>query len=267
MKIVYDKNRLVPVSKLPTHLEFNATGYGWNFLRKSLRFNRKPVYIKPEELPKTRYITSEEVFPLFSDQLSDLKINYFLQDTLYFEFDRVSGKKIYLKLDTHSIALAPNYRLIGNMEVNPPFVYCSGPAKFIKLLPDSLSIELPTETIQGDFEEFIPITGIANPAITLSHKEVLVKFEARNVERMVKNIKIKKRSFPTNYKLNKDSIAFVFYIDPDNKEALAGDTISITADFSKKSGNKLIPTLEHLPEYIEDYEQPAQLVIRKINTH
>jgi hypothetical protein len=266
ISIVYDKDKLIPVSRLPSSVEFNASGYGWNFLRKSLLINQKPVFIKPLELPRKNYITSGDIFQLFSEQLSDIKINYFLQDTLFFEFDYVSRRNIFLKPDTHNLHLAADYRIIGKIEIKPDSIYCTGPAGYIKSLPDTMLLHLPFDNVAGSFEETVPVDGFLNASAKLNHPEVLIKFETKKLEKRIKQIRVIKENFPQNYRLSQDSIAFVYYVDPDKKEPDEGDFI-VVADFSTRFKNGIKLHTGHVPDYVEDYERPGHMTLKKLSPH
>ena len=261
IKIVYDPDKFIPVAKLPLTVEFNATGYGWNFLRQSLKLRQRFIYIKPAELPKKNYLTSYEMFPAFSEQLNNVKINYFLKDTIYFNFDNLLKKKITVVVDSLGIDFATNHRVVGNIEVNPKNIYSSGPASMVKEISDTFKLKLPFENVSGEFEETIPLDTAGLSYLKFSTTEVTVAFETKLLEKRQRELPIIKQNFPSNYKLVSDTITFVYYIDPDNAISKS-ENFKIVADFKKRNKNVITPQLI-LPEYVKNFETPISLQLKK----
>lgn len=224
--------------------------------------NQKAIYIKPPELPQKNYITSFDIFPMFSEQMKDVRINYFLKDTLFFDFDYSLRKRIVLQVDTQKINLAENHRVVSKIEVKPETVYVYGAAKSIKTLPDTMRILLPFENIQGEFEETVPIDTFDHAVLKLNYSEVTIKFNTKKLERKEIMVKVVKENFLSNYKLSQDSVAVIYYVDPE-KEASSDGHIQAVANFNFRKKNKITLQVSGLPDNAADVELPKLTVIKK----
>ncbi len=250
IRIVYDHNKLSPVSKLPVNVEINATGYGWNILRKSLSFNQRPIFIKPTDLPKKNFITSYEIFPLFADQLKDVKINYFLKDTIHLDFDFIAHKKVKLFIYKDSIPLANGSRIVSPILIQPDHLTFAGSSSQLKGFPDSLAIKVNEEGIQGGFEEIIPVEDSLQKKFKVSHAEVLVKFETETFETVQWTTPVTKINYPKNVKSSPDSVEVIVYLKNKSDKV---DNCKVVADYKNRKANKIPLRLEK-PDIVKDYQ-------------
>ncbi len=83
IEVMDGEENIIPSGSDPKEITFNATGQGWNLLRKTIPFNLKPLIIKTFYFGPEKYIDSEDLLPLIDEQFKDIKINYVITDTLY----------------------------------------------------------------------------------------------------------------------------------------------------------------------------------------
>ena len=85
LNIVFNKDSLVAVKDPPEEIPVNVTGGGWQLLKRTISINTKPVVVQLENPVQTHFFTANNLLPIFSDQLTDLNINYIATDTIFFK--------------------------------------------------------------------------------------------------------------------------------------------------------------------------------------
>jgi hypothetical protein len=182
IKFVYDPNRYIPTQKLPTYISLNATGYGWDFLQKSLSIKRKPVLLKPTDLENKKFYTQTELLNAFSHQLPKIKVNFFETDTLFIGFDLLQFKKVHLVADTIACNMSffPKDKNL-HFILQPSFIQVSGSRSEILELPDTLTIKLINKDLGIGYNETFDIKLPSNRnTLKTETTEVEIKLEASN---------------------------------------------------------------------------------------
>ena len=234
IEISYDASKVVPVSKLPHRIKVNATGEGWNFLRKAIRFNVIPVTYAPHNLPGEKYITAKELLPVAEEQIEGIHINYIMEDSLKIDFDYLETKNIFLKLNYQSLSLASNYNLAGPVNFNPAFIKFSGPARLVRKLPDSMMVSLPYKNIKGKFQENIRVDYKTDPAISRDHYDATLSFntvqyfyETVNVEAEIRN------AAPGKKIISENKITIKYSVTEKDKDRFGSSDFSVVVDLNK----------------------------------
>jgi hypothetical protein len=224
IEISYDASKVVPVSKLPHRIKVNATGEGWNFFRKAIRFNIVPITYAPHDLPRKKYIAARELLPVAEEQIEGIHINYIMEDTIRIDFDYLEKKEVYLKLDYKSLSLAPNYNLAGPATFKPAFIKFSGPRKLVRKLPDSILVNLPYKNIKGKFQENIRIDYKTDPAITKDHHDAMLTFNTAQY-------------FPESVQLEAEFINV-----PPGQKIIAEDKVTVSYSVTEKDKDRFGPS-------------------------
>lgn len=257
VEIVYDKDKVIPVSQLPAKVTFNATGFGWDFLKKSLRIENKPIYLKPANLPEKGYITSSELFPVISTQIQDIRINYVVLDTLFFDFENLASKRVQLIIDSTKLSLAENYKLTTPVFINPDSITLLGPQPLIDSLRDSLFVVLPQKEVKGEFEEEIKIDLGMGPNLKVSNNTVKVRFEAYPFVQKSMILPFKKVSFPEDsiISLSDSTVILTYYVQEGKKTSVMAEDFKVLIDYRRLDENDqtIKPVLTKYPEFIRDF--------------
>jgi len=179
IKIVYDAEEYIPLAKLPTSVTINATGYGWDFLRKTISIKNKPILLKPTTLPNKRFYTDDELLVAFAHQLNTIKVNFFESDTLFFKFDRVASKRICLVVDTAECIVSFKDSAYMKFKTSPESISISGPNSMLGTLPDSIHVKLFQKELEIGYSELFEIENISNPLFKSDATEVEVSVEKK----------------------------------------------------------------------------------------
>jgi hypothetical protein len=251
--IDYNKEKLIPVTDIPTKLNFNATGYGWNFLRNTLNFNENPIFVRPSDLPQKKFMTANELLPLISHQLPDFKINYMLDDTIYLNFDIKNQKICFITVNPNSIQLAPGQKIVSPISISPKFITYTGPFKILKSLPDTLVIDLPSEEINGAYDEEVTVNDQSESLIRASLNTVRISFDTRQAREESVILTPDKIDFPGGkYEIIPSTVKLQYFVkDEDQGKAKPDD---FTAIVKYENGSILIPQLTKKPDYLLDYK-------------
>ena len=196
VKFLYDDSTYVATRVLPDKISLNVSGYGWNLLRKSILPNANPLQFAIQAPLRTQYLTGITLLPSITEQLEDIRINYILDDTLFFDFDRRVTKQIQLKIDSTNISLASNHRITSPITLEPSSLVFEGPATLISKLPDEIYIDLPTGDIDEDYSEVLPVDYIQNSLITPDQNRVRVRFNVNTVVKEIRRVPVQTVNFP-----------------------------------------------------------------------
>jgi hypothetical protein len=258
VKIVYDENKLVPLAKLPSRIRFNASGYGWDFLRKNFMFRVKPLHMEVSNLPAKNYITSSELYPVVSEQIKNIQVNYVLPDTFFLNFDHLVKKKIALKVNMDKIPVAPDYRVDGAVILNPDSIIVTGPRFLIDTLSDTMAVEIPGKNIKGSFEESVNLEYKINPLVKLNQSEVKVHFTAALFQQQSKLIEPLKINFPldTNELILSDKkLILTYFLKSEDANKVSKDDFEVILNYKKlkREDSTIVPELVNFPSFIKEY--------------
>ncbi len=193
---VFDDSTYIATRPLPDKLALNVSGYGWNLLRKSVLPSANPLQFAIPAPMRTHYLTGITMLPSVTEQLQDIRVNYIMDDTLFFDFDRRVSKQIALRVDSANVSLAENYRIVSPISLEPAFITLEGPATLVGKLPNEIYIDLPTEDIDEEYNETLPVDYIQNSLITADEARVRVRFAVAPFVREMQRVPIQTVSFP-----------------------------------------------------------------------
>jgi hypothetical protein len=238
IEVAYDASKVVPVAELPGRIRVNATGEGWNFFRKAIHFNVVPVTYAPNNLPGKKYITARELLPVAEEQIEGIHINYIIDDTIRIDFDYLETKKVYLKLNTSTLSLAPNFNLTGPARFKPAFVKFSGPRKLVRKLPDSITVNLPYKNIKGKFQENIRINYPTDPVISKDQQEATLSFSTAQYFQESIQAEAEVINTPPGRKIiSGNKVTVNYFVTEKDKDRFGPSDFRIMIDFSKPGPN------------------------------
>jgi hypothetical protein len=193
---VYDDSAFIATRPLPSQISLNVSGYGWNLLRKSILPNASPLQFAIQAPLRTNYLAGITLLPTITEQLEDIRINYILDDTLFFQFDHRVSKQIQLRIDSANIGLAGNFRITSPITLEPSSIVFEGPATLINKLPNEIFIDLPADDIDEDYSESLPVDYIQNSLITPDQNQVRVRFSVNPFVQEIQRVPVQTINFP-----------------------------------------------------------------------
>jgi hypothetical protein len=246
----------VVVGDLPEQVALDVTAGGWTLLRKTFWFNVDPVEIQLDNPTETKYITGNRIIAHLADQVTDLRINRVLTDTLFVDIEEKMVKRLAVRLDSARLSMQPSYRVVSPVRIVPDSVTFEGAASFIKALPDSLMLTLPKSGIDSDVYEEVRIKFEENPMLKIFPDRVMVSFEVAQFVQRVKSVLVDKINFPP------DSIAYLaeprvdvtFFVERELAEEADASKFKVVANYKRLNpqDSTIRPILLEHPAYVTD---------------
>ncbi|MBO9700161.1 MAG: hypothetical protein J7604_08105 [Sporocytophaga sp.] len=250
----YPEDKLVAVEKLPSKIRINASGYGWNFFRKTFWFKTTPIHIEIKRVPKKKYMSSEQLYQVVSQQLDDLKVNYVLTDSLYLPFEKLRKKKVVITADTSKISMAPGYMIVGPIKIFPDTLTVRGGYSQVKEFPDTLNLFIPQTNISSSYDEDVKTEISYSPEIVLSVPKVKVKFEVEKVHKENIVLSLQKVNFPEGKKLSEKTIILSYFVNKNSRNQAKEEDFKVIIDYNKLNKDKTIKAkLIKKPSFVYRY--------------
>lgn len=153
----YDQEAFAPATELPGKIKVNVSGLGWNLFRKSSGVKVSPLIIPLEEPGVSQKIPGSALQPVLAAQLTELKVNYVLQDTLQLFVDEKTTKTIKLTPAPLDQVLRDGFGIAGAVTIAPDSVVLSGPLTLLLKIPDTILLEVPARRVDSDYSEDLPV--------------------------------------------------------------------------------------------------------------
>lgn len=179
IRFEYDQDKIMPLSKLPSNINLDVTGTGWNLLSGSLSSNLKPyVYHLSESRALGQNITFSGLYPFVQKSMHGLVVNNVIVDSLNLNFDSRITKIVPIILDTTTITIAHDFYRASKVEMSPKVLVYSGPKMLIRDIEDTIFFHLPRRNIDTPYNEVISFNQ-NNPLIDVDQKQISVKFDVK----------------------------------------------------------------------------------------
>jgi hypothetical protein len=234
VEFLYDEQDVIVVEELPSRVSIVVSGGGWNLLRRTLWFKVNPIQILLENPTSQKYISKASLSAIIADQLSEVRLNYVVTDTLFINIERRISKRVRVHVDSTSIPLADNHRIVSPLRLEPDSVLFTGPTSFINGLADSISIFVPEQQISGDYVESVPITEHESRIVDVEPNQVQISFGVREFVRMGRQVPIRPVNFPLTGTLQlQDSVARLsFWVSRLDVESLVPGSFAVVGDYN-----------------------------------
>jgi hypothetical protein len=248
----YDQDRFVPVNSLPEKIRLNINGQGWDLFRQSLGI-KVPVLSIPLDKPlETKRIVGSTLPILFSNQLSDVQINFALADTLHVDLDEKVKKVVSLQADSVPRFIHPDFGIAGEVTLVPESVTLEGPKKIIKAIAPSIQVSLPKSGISKAYDEEVELLFEHNDLIKRNPPLVQVKFQVERMAEVSNRIPLIVLHLPNRLKpqINVTEVQCTYRIPVRLTDKISADSVHAMIDLARVSKGKhtLAPQVVGLPE-------------------
>lgn len=264
IKFVYDTDKYIAVKKLPEDVLINVSGVGWNLFRINLGINTKPVIFRLEKPAETKRLPGSTLLGTITDQLAEVDVNFVLTDTLSIQIDNKVERRYSLGIDSVNINLDDNYWISSPISFSPDSVRLVGPETILDLYEDVITVKVPQQKIDDNYQEDIPIDVINNNLISRDPPTVQVKFSVEEYTSKKMLIPIMGQNFPVDSSaFLSNNNAFVSFDVAISKNEQLNDTLFVViADYKKlnKKDSTLILSLKGFPEFIRGAKLDADTV-------
>ncbi|MEN7547722.1 hypothetical protein AAG747_07375 [Rapidithrix thailandica] len=266
LAIVFERNDIVAIKPPPEEISVNVTGLGWNLLSRGLNREENPVIIQigSENPLSVNYLTTSSIRAFVSDKLKEFKVNYVMEDSIFFKYDTMTSKVVKLALDTASIHLAPNVERTSPVSLEPDTIILKGASSFIRQAEDTRVLQLSGKLISADFEEEIELGYKAVKYLTASTENVKVAFDVVRYESKEAIVKLDLVNFPESQTAYiTPETAIVNYLVKEDDSGNTQDTLKVRLDFKEYNNlDSTICPLVKAPSYFKNVEvKPAQFKV------
>ena len=256
LEFIYDPDKYIAVENLPADIQLNVNGLGWNLLRNNLGIKVTPIRIPLENPSEIKKISGAAVPGYIADQLNDFDLNFVITDTLAINIDRRMNKLCFVKIDSNSISLEENYRVTSPLNFLPDTTRISGPSSIIELLPDTVTVVIPQEEIDENYNEIVPIT-IEHPKTQLLKRNpptVNITFDVEEFITSKVFAPLIPLNLPANADINIAALEVSYVVPSDQRDAVAAESFEILLDFEAMDpvDSTIIPELAMAPPYVQD---------------
>lgn len=179
----YDNQELMEKSEESTKISFHAYGLGWDLLKLRLNWFVDPIEIDITNKKRYKYVLSSDIKPYLEDKLPIVEIRYFLSDTLYTGLDKVKKDKMKIYLDREQNFLSEDYKIDGNIHINPEYIIVTGPASILDTMSHKILIKLSEKNISDAYKEEIAIPKPLNSQVRYGAEKVEVSFNVTKYKR------------------------------------------------------------------------------------
>ncbi len=265
IEFTFSRDSNVVMQPLPASIRINVSSGGWNLLRKTFWFNVPPIEIPLEQPDKVKYIDRGKLFPLVVNQMSELKVNHIVSDSLFLSIESKASKKVALKLDSAKIPLDPNYRITSPISISPDSIRLTGPSSFIDSLKDEYSLVLNLQDIDESVNQSI-FVNLPNSLISSEPREINVSFDLEQFVKEQITVSVELEGFPRDSSkyLETGEVTINYLVANSKNRSFDPSEFIVLVDFSTldpKDSSIMPILLFHPPEIAEVEVIPDQLKV------
>lgn len=244
----FDEQRYAQSAPLPSSINLNVSGNGWDLFRKHFGI-KVPELVIPLERPlDVKKIVAPTLPPILASQIGALKINFVVSDTLHIQIDERDLHKYRLVVDASAIQFEKGLGIVSPIVISPDTISMEGPKKILHTLPDSIIVRLPSEKISETYQQEVEVKVEYGEFIKRNPPVVEVLFEVGPISIVEKKIRV---ITPAAVLPNSDSVLVRFEIPAQLKNEFESLAV-ITAHLEKRKnllGDRFLPTLRGKPSY------------------
>ncbi|MFC3878955.1 YbbR-like domain-containing protein [Algoriphagus namhaensis] len=257
VEFAYDPEQYMPIGDLPSGLQIEINGNGWDLLRKYFNINESPFIIELENPARQNQIQTSELKRSLTDFLSPTQLLSILDDSLSFQIDRIQSARLRPYLDSTSFSLATNYRLISKISFDPDQITLRGPSSVLENFEGEFPVFLDENRIDQNIEKKVKleIPKQYRDQLSLQDEVVTVSFNVVNFLEGNQRLNLVKRNFPNKASLANEDEPILFYYLVDSREVEKFSEIEFEAilDFSQRNreDSTILVRVSPKPEYLE----------------
>ena len=230
----FDHDKFIVTSELPDKVQINVSGVGWAIFRRGFLRNTEPIYLKIENPERNNKVSGSNLFSSISEWLSDLELNYVLDDTLYLSVEKKITKKVRLLIDSAGFNLEEDYYIVSPVVSSLDSVELSGPRSFIENYSDTVWVRIADRRMDSNFDKEIEI-DVGNELAVINPEKVRVSFDVEEFVEVSKSMRLTKASFPDDslIVLKDTAILISFWIRESRVQNIDDGEFLIVADFDR----------------------------------
>ncbi|WP_258099448.1 hypothetical protein [Marinoscillum pacificum] len=231
VEFIFDQDSVVVMKPLASTVAIDVSSGGWNLLRK-ITVNVTPIQIELENPTEIGFYTRSSLQPIVTEQLGELKINYVATDTVFIDIQKKKTKKVKLIVDSLSVDLAENHRMVSPVTISPDTIELIGPTSFIDSLSREFVIGVPTRGISSNYDRDVEVKLEGGKLTSSIPEDVHIKFDVDKFERQSIEIPIEIQNLPADSSLTLDhqSVQVFYTVRSSQKQDYSEDDFAVTTD-------------------------------------
>ena len=237
IEVVFDRDSLVLMKPLLESVELDVTGGGWDLFRQGFWFGSDPILVEPDNPVSIKFLTRPTILPIISDHLKQFQINFLYTDTLHIDINRKVSKQMTLAVDSISISLDDNYRIVSPIQLLPDTAIVYGPTTYIDTLESNYIIPIESQEIDRNFDRFLTLGLPDGFNISSDPSTVQVLFEVDRFDQLQMPVKLERINFPEDSSAfpTQEDVVVNFVIQRSLKEDFFAEDFKVIMDFDMMS--------------------------------
>ncbi|MEO1052908.1 MAG: hypothetical protein AAFX87_19895 [Bacteroidota bacterium] len=256
IEFLYDDSDVIVINELPDDIQINVTGLGWNIFRRSFGISVSPINFRLERPVEVKKIPGSSLISDVTDQLSEFQLNYILTDTLYVNIDKKVTRNFTLSVDSSSIDLRDDHRVVSPISIEPQTIELEGPETILTGMSDTLLIKIGEQRLDEDYDEDVVIAVENLRLIKRNPATARVQFQVDQFMQQTQDIPLTFVNYPldSTASINDSIVSLSYSIRQAWLDSLNIDDFQVMVDFENidKSDSTLTPVIKTLPNYITD---------------
>lgn len=256
IELVFNRDSLVALKDAPDEIPINVTGGGWQLLKRTISYGVSPVTLKPVNPVHTQFFTSNNLLPIFANQLTDLNINYIAVDTIEFKIDPYADRRLCIKLDSSSIQLRDEFYITSKLMVEPDSVNFHGPLSLVNQLPDVFLVSLSDKNIDNRYDEELSLDLFSHSLIKKNPEVIHISFDVEEFVDQTETLDVEQVNFPydSSVYIQTSNVEASFKVQKSFRSKIKKEDFLIIADLSSIHAADSTITVEEMdsPIYVKD---------------
>lgn len=239
IEIIFDETEFMAVDKLPSRVTIEVNGNGWDLLRKYFKFNETPFLIEINNPSTKNYLLTSDIRRSLAENLSPTSLVSMITDTVKFNIDRIVTRKIKIVADTSNLSLAKNFRMAGDIEIDPSTVSIKGPTSILQKLDGELVVPISENKLSANYNKILPLElpSDSKGYLEMDEESVHIRFEIYQMLEGNKRLKTKLLNFPKTASLKDEpgTIVMSYLVDERKAGQLSGLDFEAVINYANRN--------------------------------
>ncbi|WP_163380990.1 YbbR-like domain-containing protein [Cyclobacterium sp. SYSU L10401] len=256
--IDYDREEYMAVADVPREIRISINGNGWDLLKRHFKIGVTDFEIQLEEPSQQPYLLTSNIENQLSEHIASTNLVDIVQDTLFYQIDKIVSKRIQLAADTSSNTLAENHAYASAIRIEPETVMVRGPISIIEQLEGKLKVPLGDQNIEDDFSRLLPLElgRDLSRFLSLDEESAQVSFEVEEFLENTLQLEINKLYFPNNVGIDSEvtEVRVNLFVGESSMEDFQNLDLRAILNYNNRNreDSTISVSLNTLPDYIRD---------------
>ena len=250
IKYGFNRDSVIVISPLASTIKIDVSGGGWNLIRRTLKVTADPINIELENPTEIKFLTRSSLIPIVTDQLGGIDLSYIVTDTLYFDIEEKVTHKFPLVVDSISIPMRDNYRIVTPIELYTDSVTVVGPKSYVEQINKDIEIAFDDEEVDSDFER--DCSYRINKMVNVYPPKTVVRFDVSRFLLKELMVPIEFLNFPEDSSVLaiQQDILLYYTVNEDFQNDVNTSDFSVTVDYNmmNKKDSTVAPLLMYAHE-------------------